>query len=462
MSSPVHNGPAAHSSRQLRSRWCHLRGVTLGLLVLCVALSSQPLHADATDVACTAGLFGACLGSLSDKLRALVESFENSGKALEAGLGAQIATNVSLARAQLDAELNKQMSQVSATASNFVASTLSQVHRLEAQTFKDAKSLSTDILTAASAIPFSHREPSVRPLANPYYVPLDAGSLQVRIDGHFLDIGKSGYDATLRVGDAPTTYAHSENSTDHLQFSVPYSALARTTADNVVDYKRLTVSVPYHKSGFCLFWCKGTETFKLTLITLPRNPGTLVVTKHKQVPDVDTKPVTSPEQFQDSKDNDITEDKTGKLYCFAPADAGTGWRIQPSSVKGRVTWVFEGEQGTDWWWVSNPDSATSQADACVRMETLHKNFGHSGKVKFVVDYTEEHDKLTNVDTPVQIDRPWGGSQLVNLSQGESWTGRFVQFDGRVYEFHDGDIESPFVRIDPGTLSVTVAFVAQNP
>jgi len=426
--------------------------------------SSQSVSADPSDVACTVGVFGACLGSLSEKLRGLVESFENSGKALEAGLGAQIATNVALARAQLDSELNKQMAQANTMANNFATATLSQVHKLEAQTFKDAKSLSNDILAAANAIPFSHREPAVRPLANPYYVPLENGSLQIRIDGHFLDIGKPGYNPTLLVGDQPTPYPHTENSTDHLQFSVPYSALTRTTPDNVVDYKRLTLTVPYHKSGFCLFSCKGTETFKLTLITLPRSPGTLVVTKHKQVPDTDTKPVTTPEQFQDSKDDDITEDKTGKLYCFAPADAGTGWRIRPSTVKGRVTKIVEGRENTDWWWVSNPDSLTSQANACVRMETLHKGGigGHSGKVRFVVDYVEEHDKLTDVDTPVQIDRSWGGSQLVNLSQGESWTGRFLQFDGRIYEFHDGDIESPFVSIDPGGLSMTVSFVAQKP
>jgi hypothetical protein len=153
-------------------------------------------------------------------------------------------------------------------------------------------------------------------------------------------------------------------------------------------------------------------------VKLPKNPGTLVITKKKELSNcgaagLDTQRVASPEQFQDSKDNDITEDKTGKLYCFPPRDAGTGWRAQPATVKGRVTQVVEGEQNTDWWWVSNPDSLTSLANACVRMETLHKAVGHSGKVKFVVDYVEEHDATREVVTPVPITVSWGSSQLVN-------------------------------------------------
>jgi hypothetical protein len=450
-----------------------LRRPPLALAVgVLMALGCPMGYGDATDVACTAGLFGACLGSLDGKLRGLIESFENSGKALEAGLGGQIATNVALARAQLDYELNTQISQLDIVGNSFLVATMTQLHSLESQTFTDARKLTKDILDAASAIPFSHREPAVRPLSNPYFAPLASGSLAVVIDGHFVDIGKKGYEATLTLDDQPGhPYTQADNNTDELRFDIPYSVLQRKGDGSSVEYTHFTVSVPFHKSGFCLFDCKSAESFKFTLVKLPNSPGTLVITKKKELsncgaPCLDTQRVTTPEQFQDSKDNDITEDKTGKLYCFPPRDAGAGWRIQPATVKGRVTQVVEGDQNTDWWWVSNPDSLTSIANACVRMETLHKagifGSGHSGKVKFVVDYIEEHDTTHEVVTPVPITVSWGSSQLVSLDTAETWTGRFVQFDGRTYEFADSNVGTPFITVDPTLVSVSVAYVAQNP
>jgi hypothetical protein len=446
-----------------------LRRPPLALAVgLLMAVCCPVGYGDATDVACTAGLFGACLGSLDGKLRGLVESFENSGKALEAGLGGQIATNVTLARTQFDYELNTQISALNKDANNFLVATMSQVHSLESQSLADARKLSKDILDASASIPLAHREPSVRALSNPYFAPLASGSLAIVIDGHFLDIGKKGYQATLTLDDQPGhPYTQVDNNTDQLRFDIPYSVLQRKGDGNSVEYTHFTLSVPFHKSGFCLFGCKSAETFKFTMVKLPKNPGTLVITKKKELsncgaPCLDTQRVTSPEQFQDSKDNDITEDKTGKLYCSPPRDAGTGWRIQPATVKGRVTQVVEGDQNTDWWWVSNPDSLTSIANACVRMETLHKAWGHSGKVKFVVDYVEEHDATREVVTPVPITVSWGSSQLVNLDSAETWTAKFVQFDGRTYEFADSNIGTPFLTVDANPLSVSVAYVAQNP
>ena len=104
----------------------------------------------------------------------------------------------------------------------------------------------------------------------------------------------------------------------------------------------------------------------------------------------------------------------------------------------------------------------SMANACVRMETLHKGWpNHSGKVKFVVDYTEEHDTSTDVVTPVPVTISWGGSQVVQIQTGETWVGTFNEFDGRVYQFADGNIGTPFLTVDPTPAAVTLSLVAQS-
>jgi hypothetical protein len=428
-------------------------------------------RADASDIACglsaAAGTFGGCLSSIDSKLQGLIQSFENSGKALEAGLGGQIATNVALARAQFGAELDKQMLSVSVAAQNFAVSTTSQIQRLEAQTVADARTLTKDVLDTASLIPFTRRDPSVRPLANPYYAPLPTGALRLVLDGHFLDASKDGYQPIMNVDNDPERYAANANSTDQLEFSLPYTALTRKGNNpNAVEYRQLTLTVPFVGNHFyCVadFLCKESATFRFKLVTLPQSPGQLVITKKRTVPAVTTKNVSSAEQFQDSKDNDILEDKSGKLYCFAPQDAGPGWRISPARVKGRVTQVVEGKEGTDWWWVSNPDSQTSIANACVRLETLHKTgWGHSGKIKFVVDYVEEHDSTSDITTDVPVTIGWGGSQVVQLAAGESWVGKFTQFDGKVYAFADGNIGTPFLNLSISPITVTLSFVGQSP
>jgi hypothetical protein len=216
-----------------------LRRAPLALAVgLLMAVCCPAAYGDATDVACSAGLFGACLGSLDVKLRGLVESFENSGKALEAGLGGQIATNVALARTQFDYELNTQISALNKDANNFLVASLSQVHSLESLSFTDARKLTKDILDAAASIPFSHREPSMRPLSNPYFAPLASGSLAIVIDGHFLDIGKQGYQAILTLDDQPGhPYTQVDNNTDQLRFMsrIPsYSARSRAILSNTL------------------------------------------------------------------------------------------------------------------------------------------------------------------------------------------------------------------------------------
>ncbi|CAJ3069001.1 hypothetical protein [Burkholderia pseudomallei] len=442
------------------------------LLVFAIALASPPnlTYADSANLEClgsvAAGSFGGCLDSLNNKLQALIQSFENSGNALEAGIGGQIATNIALARSEFGAELTNQMNAIGAAEQNFVVSTSSQIQQLEGKGFSDARKLTKDVLDTASAIPFSRRDPSVRPISNPYYVPLDHGNLIIVIDGHFVDSSRNGYQATLQVDGSPNSYVQSGNSTDQLQFSVPYSALARKSANpNSVEFRHISLNVPYQGNQlWCVFafMCKNTANFKFDLITLPQSPGQIVVTKSSDVADIVTQKVTTPEADQDSKDNDIEEDKSGKLYCYAPRDAGTGWRIQPATVKGRITMVIEGDEGKDWWWVSNPDSATSMANACVRMQTLHKGWpNHSGKVKFVVDYTEEHDSVKVVNNNVRVNIGWGGSQVIPVAQNETWTAVYKQFDGRIYNFADGNIGTPFLNINVTPAAVTLSAVAQS-
>src|SRR5262249_29678452 len=281
--------------------------------------------------------------------------------------------------------------------------------------------LTKDILDTASEIPFASHLPTMRPVENPYYVPDSTGDLSVAVEGHFLDAARYAYKPTLQVDGQNPGYTVNVNNTDRLEFHVPYAALKRKSGNpKAVEYRHMLLTVPYvGNEVWCIVaaFCKRTATFKFDLVALPESPGTLVITKKKHnVPgDPDTRPVTAPEQFQDSKDNDITEAKDGKLYCFPPRDAGSGWRIQPGRVKGRVTQVVEGDESKDWWWVSNPDPLTSIANACVRMETLHKGWpNHSGKVKFVVDYIEEHDTAHDVVTPVNVNKGWGQRDVVAI------------------------------------------------
>lgn len=438
---------------------CHST-VSLIIIAACGSLHAQarptgPRHqppqsrVDPT-IACAAaatGLFGACLDALIGKLGDLIQNAENAGAALEVGLGGQIATNVLLMREEYDFELSKTMQQIGALETNLIQSTMNQLTSLEQHTFRDAQKLTKDILDTADRIPFARRDPAVRPLSNPYYVRQDTGNLHVTIDGHFLDNSEHGYEATIKVDSTNYSAQQTTNNRDQLGFDVPYSQVksGRVTAilanrgeTTKAAYTHITVTIPYKKSG-CIFNCKKLAVFKFELVALPDSIGQVTITQHYSEDSTPSAPQVSDEAFQDSKDNDITEDKSGKLTCWAPRN--NGWAIRTPSVKGKVIQIVEGEEGTDWWWVANPASETSAANACIRMETLHKKVGHSGKVRFVVEWDEEHHVLQPTQSPNTKTIPAIGSVIFYLDKmhdphavGVTWTGSFAQFDGKTYDF----------------------------
>lgn len=406
-----------------------------------------------------AGSLGGCLDALDQKVRAMIESFENSGKALEAGLGGQLASSIMLARAQFGAELDKQVATADAAAKAFVAGTLAQLAKLETATFNDAQSLTRDIQEAAARIPWARREPAVRPLAQPYFVSRDSGLLRLNFDGNFVDASREGYGASVTIDRGGTRYPQVGNTNYSLAFEIPHAALRRTGHDpKVAEYRRITLTTPYRDNAFyCFlpFLCREQSSFEFTLVALPESPGRVELKTVRPIMVKKPQSTTSPEQTQDSKDDDIPEDKSGKLYCFPPTN---GWAIRHATVKGRITNRIEGDEGKDWWWVSNPDSASSATNACVRMQTLKKAWGHSGKVKFVVDFVEEKDfpDVEVLDAPAPVS--WGDAQIYPLGVGQKLTGIYYQFDGRTYPFDGpGDIGTPFLNVEATASGNRVSF-----
>jgi hypothetical protein len=403
------------------------------LAIVLVSIISFPVPTRADPLGGLA--LGVGLDKLGNSIKDAVSSAIGGAQILEVQGGGQVSLAIQQAKIAYADDLNLTYDKLSAAEQQAITNIFSNAMVFEDKTYKDIKDVENSAQVSIDALPLSKTFPLISRFLPTYAEQTGAKTISVQVEGNFVDVVKRGFDATLSVNGHQIVNTNKTNLL--LVFDIPADVLNH--ADNSVSANTLTLSIPYVMPGAFGFlnidWFskKDAATFLLPLMTLPKTFGTISVTSQVTKPGTVTKPISSPEQQQESVDDDIKcGGEHGDLAVHTwPVDAG--WMIIPSSTQAQVTWS-QGKQGQDgdWWIQSNCSSVTA---ICFCVSTEHHGAGTSGKVHFKMVATEQQQtNVTNSRTDV-IPIGWGDSKVYKLPDGGAvWTGSYTRFDSKVIQF----------------------------
>jgi hypothetical protein len=411
-------------------------------------------------------LFGAALLMLASKVSDLISQAQAAGQILEIEAGGQILTAIDQVKQAYEKELKLTINELHLQARQHYASLESLVRELEQKTYQDARDLARRAAALMHSLPLSKHIPQIFSWT-PTYVTQPVTKLQLRsrywglppgiksgdvasyqkvvddkiivtLDGDFYDLPRKNYDATIKINRCVATNAQKTNIL--ITFEISKDCLEYN--DNAVRYNYATVTIPYQKKVFLFFGKKVVSEFKIAIVTLPKRIGKLEITTTVMVPTVIRQWFESSERVQRSDDDDIIcggEHADLALHC-TPPDAG--WRVVPSNVTYRMV-RSEGEEGNDWYFCGTDH--TNLGNACVSFSTRHKNWGTSGKLWFNIRYLAEKDSLVAQQQTTEIPITWEAMKVFEIPVSASWTGKFVQFDGREIQF-GGPVNTTYLKV----------------
>lgn len=439
----------------------------MAVILLLTSMNIQNAHAQLGI-----GL-GIGLTQFASKLSDLLSQAQAAGQILEVEAGGQIATAIDQARNAYSNELNLTIDKVSAKARETFNTLQSIMNDFEHHVYTDARDITRRANGVIHNLPFTKHFPQLFGWT-PTYTTQAATTVQLRarnwnmpknsmttqtadrktnlavaqaadneniilaLDGDFYDLPRKRFDATIEVNSFKATNATKTNT--DITFEIPKSALV--SSSNAVKYNYVKIEIPYRKSFLLFFFKKQKAEFKVPIVTLPKNIGTLQITTTTHTPSVLRQSFSSSERVQRSDDDDIIcggEHADLAIHC-TPPDAG--WRVVPSTVSYHMI-RSEGQEGNDWFFCGTDHS--NLANACVSFSTRHKVFGTSGKLWFNIIYTAEKDVVTDQPQTTTIDINWEGNKVFEVPNGATWTGKFTQFDGKVLTF-GGPLNNTYLKV----------------
>lgn len=448
------------SIRQLTYRCVHSLSIELAIktmkpLLLCLfacLILSDSSRAQLTLP--TALGVGAFLDKLTSDLKEAEEKAIGGGEVLEIGAGGEIARLIQQAKDAYADSLQLTLSQVGAEEQKTLAALQDTVQSFIDKSYTSISALEDKALAVAHVLPFSKDYPNMWSYV-PHYVPppisTDDKNVTIHLDGDFLDVTEPKYSPSLAV--SGKTFQASARSTGFVEFQIPRSDLL--ASDTKINVETLQIDIPYKKSTLIVFENEKHTTFSLPLVMLPKSAGTVTITTTSSSPGKLRQPVTSPEFRQESGDDDIKDGGEHAELAIHKWFPDPGFQVIPSTVGYKITWS-QGKGGVDQdWWFSRNLSTALEAVLC--FSTEHHRFGTSGKVHFLITFTEEKDVNNTTSVPTSAVLPWNSSKVFSLPTGASWKGKIDLFDGRSFEFA-GPYSNEYVRVSPGPTTVTVTSV----
>jgi hypothetical protein len=453
-------------------------------------------------------VLGVGLQFFADKLNTLINNAGTQGRLIAIEAGQQLWLAIYNAKLAYADERNKTFAQLNQTIQGNIQTLYTALDTLEREGFVKSEEIIRQAQQVANTLPFGNKEPQVRGYS-PYFVlatdhaesqrgvsfrtddflkiPPDqrtpdhraavnlqnigppsgqnpeltsgmytAGVQPVRlaedpvrieINGNFLDAAKEGYTPTLRLDGESFRPAI---TTQQLVFLIPRAKLKPAPAGGL-SYTTFNLVVPY-RTGWWIFKKRKEATFQTLLATLPPIPGELVVDGSVATTTTDWRTMVYPRN--DTIKQHSNDDDLDLVHC-APSPLG-GWITEPSSVRFIDHW-HQGQNPDDWRYYFQ--SANPQA--CLRVITIKRTFGTSGKVNFQIGANEfwTHE----VATPVQ-DKPvmkWGDSKNYKFKPGE-WKITFTTFDGQKQEFTNATgPPNRFLRLNVTPTDITIFFPRAN-
>ena len=452
----------------------------------------MPIKAFCGDIPTPGSLiFGDFIKQATDKLNDLISHAQAAGQILEIEAGGQILTVIDQARYAYHNEMVLTIGELDAAATNTVNSINSVLTAFEEKAYTDARDLEARALVISHNLPFAKHFPQIvtwspKQLTSNFkssssfkvhnppsrYVKSAStvsaeqaeadfkavyqkvteqenkffdDNVLITFDGDFYDMFRKKYNAVLKINNK-NSFTNSTKTSQEIGFLVPRSALIYS--DNSISYNTCDITIPYSKTVLLFFHKKMTADFKVYISSLPKNLGTLTVTTHVSTPVMVTVDRSSGQYSQLSSDDDIKcggEHADLAIHCINATPGG--WQIIPGSVGYHMNHA-EGE-----WNYCGPDHSTA-GTACVNFNTIHHGFGTSGKIWFNITYKETNQVIQDVITNIPVGITWSQSRVVTIPQSATWSAKFIQFDGKEYDFGGPDTNNPYIKVSTSGQNIT--------
>ncbi len=395
------------------------------------------------DVATVATL-GIVLDDLFSKIGNLIQAAENAGEVLLSSAGAQIATAIQYAKTAYLDVLDTTVDKLTAVQKSVIDDLTTEIGYVEHNIIDQVKQIADRGSMIINALPLSNHFPQVG-WCSPSYVAPSSTTVLVEFSGNFFDASRQGYVPTLAIGGH--TFTPVSSTTLKLGFSVPMAVFNASAND--LTFASLDLSVPYRKSEIGgIFHSREVAHFSAMLTILPPKAGTIVFdTDHLEMRRF-TQPNRSGEFRQESTNDDIPDPIGSGRVSLAPASPG--WFLNPADVHIIVNWA-EG----DWKDFGNRSNVTTAAWS---IATVHHGFGTSGKVHFVLAWTEYQDRPVHVPAEQVADLAWGSSRTFTVPPGGTWTAKYTDFRGKTFDIGSAAFQNPFVKVATSGNTVNIVTV----
>ncbi len=386
-------------------------------------------------------VLGTILGDLASKIGGLIEKAENAGEVLIASAGAQVAAAIEYGRtAYLDA-LNTTIDHITNEQKRFLDDITTEIGYIEHHVLDKVREIVERGSMTLNALPFSNHFPQLGWYTPSYVAPGNSESVVIEFNGNFFDSARPGFDPTMVVNGH--TFTAATKTTLKLGFSIP-TAVFQAKPNDIVSVV-LTVTVPYRKG---IFHTRDNAEFSALITVLPPNAGQIVFTTDH----LETRRFTQPNESgvfkQESTDDDIPDPIGSGKVSLAPATPG--FFLNPRDVALRVI----GAEG-DWTDFGNRSNVTTAAWS---IATRHHSIGTSGKVHFKLTWTEYQDRQVHVPQSESAELSWGSSRAFEVPPGGTWSAKYTDFRGKVFDVGSAGFENPFLKVNTSGRSVLLVTV----
>jgi hypothetical protein len=388
---------------------------------------------------------GAAFKVLGDKINEAIERATGAGLILEIQAGGQVELMIEQATAAFEHEQQLFWANLNTTQQNSISSIYAVANAFLNKTYQSVNDLETRAQTVIDSLPFAKNFPQAWHFGPAFAEATGTNPIRFAVTGHFYDLGRDGYDAELSINGAVPIKNIVKDYTS-IAFEVPRTALKPASTN--VGENQVTIRVPYQKG--VIFHSKEFAEYKTVIGSLPQFVGTLTSTiKTTAAGPPAVQANLGPEDNQDSSDDDIACGGEHADLAIHLAYPTTGWRVQPSSVGWQLLWT-QGDAGNDW--DDHPRNCSTKLVACLCVTTRHKNFGTSGKLRFRVQFSEEHDTI--ITTPVSSDLKlsWGLIKTIDIppTGAAAWSGSYAPFNGKPFDIPATGYEDDFISVQHST------------
>ena len=202
--------------------------------------------------------------------------------------------------------------------------------------------------------------------------------------------------------------------------------------------------MPWNDKVLGIFNKKKVDNYQLYIGTLPKQPGTIVLTHTVQNPRHTEKQFVSQQFYQTSAVDGGNNDHNDVPYLVTP---DVNWNVKRNTSAFNTAWQ------TGVWGQSFISDDANRVH--YNVTTIHKTWGTSGQVRFTISFTEYLDDTFPTSTDENVALNWGDSKIIPYPN-DTWKVTFTGFDGSVSEYSGEEMSNPFLKIGTSGMGYTIS------